>query len=312
MADATIAAIGCSGSIAAPFISGFLNGGVKVRLLARNPAEVATRCAGAEVVAGSMSSPHAVAQLVKGVDAAFLMTPMGLRNNPGSEIDIAYRVIEGARAGGLSHLVYTSVLGADVHRGVGILDAKYEIERMIRASGIPCTILRCGSYMEDVFNLRLALLDKGRFLFPVNRQRRFRYTCQRDVPAFVAHLLASGGPGGVINFVAPREYSLGKVEQALSEASGKRIRATAKFPTYYLYHSLLPFFHLAGHRFSSIIPLVRYFDRHGYSDTGSDVGSRYPEFRMTTLEEHLSGLWPERQRPAPLGSVSLPKKKTGK
>ena len=298
MADSKmIAAIGCSGPIAEPFVSGFLDRGVVVRLLARNPAAVAARYAGAEVVAGSMTEPADVARVVQGADAAFLMTPMGLRDDPQSEIDIARRVIEGARTGGLPHLVYTSVLGAEERRGVGILDAKYEIERMIRASGMPFTILRCGSYMEDVFDLRRALLDKGRFLFPVNRRRRFRYTCQRDVPAFIAHLLAAGEPGGVINFVAPGEYSVGEVEAVLSKASDKRIRATAKFPTYYLYRSLLPFFRLAGHRFSSIIPLVRYFDRHGYTDTGPDVGARYPDFSMTTLEEHLRGLWhPVRSR----------------
>lgn len=305
MADIRIAAIGCSGPIAEPFISGFLDRGVAVRLLARDPDNVAGRYAGAELVAGSMTVPTDVARVVQDVDAAFLMTPMGLRDDPQSEIDIARRVIEGARAGGLSHLVYTSVLGAHERRGVGILDAKYEIERLIRESGIPFTILRCGSYMEDVFDARRDLLDKGRFLFPVNRQRRFRYTCQRDVPAFTAHLLEKGEPGGVINFVAPGEYALGDVEAALSRASGRRIRATAKFPTYYLYLGLLPLFRIAGHRFSSVIPLVRYFDRHGYTETGPDVGQHYPEFSMTTLDEHLQGLWPERaqvgRRPAHAG-----------
>ena len=294
MADATIAAIGCSGPIAEPIVAGFLRRGVTVRLLARDPADVAARFPGAEVVAGSMTEPADVSRVVQGADAAFLMTPMGMRNDPEPEIAIARKVIEGTRAGGLSHLVYTSVLGADTPRGVGILDAKYEIERMIRAAGIPFTSLRCGSYMEDVFDSRLGLLEQGRFLFPVNRQRRFRYTCQRDIPEFTTHLLALGAPGGVINFVAPGEYSLGEVEAALSRASGRSIRAAAKFPTFYAYRCLQPLFHLAGHRLSSIIPLVAHFDRHGYKDSGPDVGDQYPGFQMTTLDAHLNGLWPDR------------------
>lgn len=291
MGDQVIAAIGCSGPIAEPIVAGFLRCGVTVRLLARKPADVAARFPGAEVVAGSMTEPADVARVVQGADAAFLMTPMGMRDDPEPEIAIARDVIEGARAGGLSHLIYTSVLGADNRRGVGILDAKYEIERMIQASGIPFTILRCGSYMEDVFESRLALLDKGRFLFPVNRQRRFRYTCQRDIADFTAHLLASGSPGGVINFVAPGEYSVSEVETALSRASGRTIRATAKFPTFYAYRCLQPLFHLARHRLSSIIPLVVHFDRHGYTSSGPDVDDQYPGFRMTALDAYLHGLW---------------------
>ena len=292
----TVAAIGCSGAIAEPIIAGFLRRGVAVRLLARNPAAVGERFAGVDVVAGSMTRPADVARVVRGVDAAFLMTPMGLRDDPEPEIAIARQVLDGACDGGLPHLFYTSVLGADRRRGVGILDAKREIERMIEGSGIPFTILRCGSYMEDVFDARLALLNKGTFLFPVNRQRRFRYTCQRDIPDFTVDLLASGDPGAgrVINFVAPGEFSLSEVEEKLCQASGISIHATAKFPTYYAYRCLLPFFRLAGHRFSSIIPLVRYFDRHGYTDPGPDVSAQYPDFHMTTLDEHLRGLWPTR------------------
>lgn len=97
---------------------------------------------------------------------------MGMRDKAALEVEIARLAIEGARAGGLRRLIYTSVLGADRPRGVGILDAKYEIEKLIRASRIPHLILRCGSYMEDVFDPRIDLLNKGTFLFSIDKSVR--------------------------------------------------------------------------------------------------------------------------------------------
>tara|TARA_R110002049_G_C9140818_1_gene559602 strand:- start:2114 stop:2296 length:183 start_codon:yes stop_codon:yes gene_type:complete len=49
-------------------------------------------------------------------------------------------------------------------------------------------------------------------------------------------------------------------------------------------------FHLAQHRFSSIIPLAVYFDRYNYTNSGPEVSEQYPGFRMTTLDANLQGL----------------------
>lgn len=159
----TLAAVGCSGEVSHAFVEGFLKQGVRLRILARDPVAVQARYPGATVIQGSMMNPGDVARVMDGVDAAFVVTPMGVRNNPRPEVEAAKAVISGAKASRLKHLVYTSVLGADHLTGVGILDAKHEIERMLADSGVPWTALRCGSYMEDVFDIRLALLNQGKF-----------------------------------------------------------------------------------------------------------------------------------------------------
>jgi uncharacterized protein YbjT (DUF2867 family) len=294
--ELVLAAVGCSGPVSQIFVDGFLGLGVEVRVLARNPERVAPRHPEAEIVRGSMAEPADVARVMEGVDAAFVMTPMGMRNQPGPEVEVARAVIEGAQASQVPHLVYTSVLGADRRRGVGILDAKLEIERMIEASGVPYSILRCGTYMEDIFDPNMKRLNEGTFFFPVNKNRRFMYTSQRDVPRFVVEelLKKSKALNRAFNFAAPGTWSVRDVERALSEASGIEIKAPRKFPVFYLFSALQPFFHLAGRRFSSILPLVRHFDRHGYTDAGDGVEKLFPDFRMTTLQEHLCKLWPER------------------
>ena len=289
----TVAAIGCSGHIAETFVRGFLAEGVALRILARNPNEVARRYPGASIVAGSMMNPADVAKAMDGADGAFLMTPMAVRDNPTNEIDAANAVIAGAKAAGLSHLVYTSAIGAERITGVGILDAKFQVERLLTSSGLPCSILRCGSYMEDIFDPRLELLRKGKFLFPVTKSRRFTYTSQKDVPTFVVRELLQ--PGRVLNraiaFASPRTYTIHEVEDQLTQASGHPIKAPAKFPTYYLYMAALPYFRWRGHRFASILPLIRHFDQHGCLASGETVATFAPSFHMTSLDEHLRGLF---------------------
>ena len=287
----TVAAIGCSGPVARPFVDGFGEEGVNLRILAREPASVRERYPEVEVIEGSMMDAQDVARAVAGVDAAFLVTPMGLNDDPASEIAAARRVLQGMRDGGLRHLVYTSCLGVDRKQGVGILDAKYAIERLIAESGIPYSILRCGTYMEDLFDPRLELLRNGRFLFPLRKDRRFTFTSQRDVPRFVVRELLPRGQvlGKAIDLVAPGTYSIIELEQLLSEAAGIPIAAPSRFPTFHAFRALLPLFRWRKDRMSSVIPLLAHFDRHGY--LSPEPRGYEGQFETVRLEEHQERLF---------------------
>ena len=286
----TVAAIGCSGPVAQHFVEGFCDEGAKLRILARRPGDVRKRYPRADVIQGSMMEPSDVARAVAGVDAVFLVTPMGLDNDPTSEIEAARLVLDGLKQTGAPHLVYTSCLGVETKQGVGILDAKHAIEQMISDSGIPYSILRCGTYMEDLFDPRLELLRKGKFLFPLNKSRRFTFTSQRDVPRFIMReLLAQGSVlNGRIDLVAPGTFSISEIETLLGEAAGFEIRAPSRFPTFHIFRALTPLFRLRKDRMSSVIPLLVHFDRHGY--LSNDPAGGCVAFKTTRLEQHLEEL----------------------
>ncbi|MFI9412832.1 hypothetical protein [Nocardia gamkensis] len=56
----------------------------------------------------------------------------------------------------------------------------------------------------------------------------------------------------------------------LTTAAGRTAAASPRFPTYYLFLAALPYFRWRGHRFSSIVPLVRYWDSHGCAAPPAD------------------------------------------
>jgi len=284
-----LAAIGCSGKITEIFVDGFLGQGVKLRLLARDAERVARRHPAAEVVKGSMLNPRDVVPVLEGVDAAFVTTPMGLRNDKTLEVEAGRAVIEAARIAKLKHLIYVSVLGVDAPNGLSLFDAKYEVEGLLKQSGVPWTAIRCGTYMEDVFDHNLAKLKQGQFLFPVIKDRRFHYTCQADLPRFVVQELLQKNRvlNRAFNFITPGSFSIFEVEKLLTQALGKPVKASGKFPLYYMLRLMQPYFYLRNHRFSTIIPLLGWFNKYGYPAPGQSVQDLFPQFHMTTLAEHF-------------------------
>lgn len=284
-----LAAIGCTGHITELFLKEFSKQNIKLRILARKPELFSERYPNAEVIKGSMLNAADVQKVLRGVDAAFVVTPMGVRDNKTPEVNAAKSVIEGAKAAGLKHFVYVSVLGADKPKGLSIFDAKHDVENLLSESGLGWTAIRCGSYMEDVFDPRLSAIKKGTFVFPVRKTCCFTYTPQTDIPRFVVQELLK--PERILNrgfnFVSPRTYSILNVENLLTEIQGKRVKATGRFPLLYILRMLMPYFNARNHRFSTIVPLLSYFDKYGYTDTGETVRDLFPSFKITSLEEHL-------------------------
>lgn len=287
--ELTLAALGCTGHVTKIFIDGFIKQGIKLRILARNPEAVSANYPGATVIKGSMMNASDVARVMEGADAALLVTPMGVRNDTTVEPQAVAAAVEGARAAKLPHLILISSIGIDKPTGLGLLDAKHVAERRLKEGGVPWTAIRCGSYMEDVINPQLSAIKRGMFPFPVSKDKRFTYTCQEDLPRFVVQELLK--PGRVLNrsfnFVTPGTFTPADLANLMTQAGGRRVRATGKFPLLYLLMLMMPVFNLMGHRFSTIVPLLQYFDKHGYTATGDTVGTLFPEFKMTTLDEHI-------------------------
>lgn len=156
-------------------------------------------------------------------------------------------------------------------------------------SGLGWTAIRCGSYMEDVFDPRLSAIKNGIFVFPVKKTRCFTYTPQADIPRFVVQELLKSERilNRGFNFVSPGTYTIYDIENLLTQIQGKRVKATGKFPLLYILRMLMPYFNTRNHRFSTVVPLLTYFDKYGYTDTGETVSDLFPSFKVSSLEKHI-------------------------
>jgi uncharacterized protein YbjT (DUF2867 family) len=285
----TVAAIGCTGPTTQVYVDEFLRMGLTVRLLARDPDRIAARYPGAHVVPGSMMNPEDVAIAIKAADAAFLVTPIGARADMSVEIDAANATVAAATAAGLPHLMYVSLIGIDRPTGVPLLDAKRHVEQILATSGVAWTSIRCGSCMEDIIDKRIR--QRGVFVFPVARARRFNLTCQQDVPRLVAQLLREGHAlNRAVELTDPSTYTVADLTRMLRHVAGRRVTLIGKWPLYYLLLLAQPVLSWRRHRMSGIIPLIRYFNRHGYQRNPGDAADIMSSFTVTTVAQHLRRL----------------------
>ncbi|WP_040810949.1 NmrA/HSCARG family protein [Nocardia concava] len=149
-----IGATGRQGSAAARAL---LEKNWPVRAFVRNPeapAAVRLREAGAELVTGDLDDEESLRAAMDGAYGVFLMLTMmeGVHislDAIAAEERRGKTVADLAAKSGIEHLVYSSLRGVGAGSGIEYYDAKEHIENHIRALGLPATMLRPVSFMDN-------------------------------------------------------------------------------------------------------------------------------------------------------------------
>lgn len=156
----TIAIAGGHGKIALILGRLLAERGDTVRGLIRNPDQADDlRAAGIEPVIADLESESDIASAIRGADAVVFAAGAG----PGSgdarkkTVDLggAVKLIEAAKAEGVSRYLIVSSMGAekapaDGAEGFGAyLQAKFEADEAVRASGLDYTVVRPGGLTDD-------------------------------------------------------------------------------------------------------------------------------------------------------------------
>ncbi|WP_308366048.1 NmrA family NAD(P)-binding protein [Streptomyces sp. ISL-86] len=157
----TVVVVGATGLQGRAVTSHLLRGGWRVRALTRDPTGARARAlarAGAQVVRAQMEDVASLTAAAEGAWGLFSVQPTV--GSPGTapdfttddEVRWGINVAEAAHAARVGHLVFTSVAGADRHLSEKVpvnLVSKWRIEQHIIRLGLPATILRPVSFMEN-------------------------------------------------------------------------------------------------------------------------------------------------------------------
>ncbi|MCM3882494.1 NmrA family NAD(P)-binding protein [Frankia sp. R82] len=129
--------------------------GWQVRALTRDPAGTAARrlaAAGAQVVAGDLDDRSSLSAAADGAYGVFSVQQGALGSPPvafDDEVRRGRNVGDAAAAAGVRHLVYASVAGVERGGGGRAFASKRAIEKHLGGLGVPTTILRPVSFMEN-------------------------------------------------------------------------------------------------------------------------------------------------------------------
>lgn len=218
MTDAgKVLVIGATGNTGSGLVPALGQAGVDVRAFVRDEAKAQPlRDLGVEVLIGDLDRPETIAPAVAGVDKIYLCT----WNGPNQERQ-AINVIDAARQSGTPHIVRHSAWGSEQSRIIQQCD---RIEKALKSSGLPWTLLKPTFYMQNLMLAAQTISADGVFYWDMGDGKLAMIDVRDIVESAFAVLTGSGHEGKTYILTGPAAVSLHDAANAFSEALGKEVR----------------------------------------------------------------------------------------
>jgi NAD(P)H dehydrogenase (quinone) len=173
---------------------------------------------GVQVRYADYNQPSTWDDALKGADKVLLISS----SEVGQRAKQHRAVIDAARRAGVKLLAYTSVLRADTSP-LGLAAEHKETEALIRASGIPFTLLRNGWYTENYTAGISGALAHGA-VYGCAGEGRIASAARADYAEAAANVLtAENQAGRVYELAGDTAYTLAELAAEISRQSGKNI-----------------------------------------------------------------------------------------
>lgn len=174
---------------------------------------------GVEVRAGDYDKPDTLDRALAGADRLLLISS----NAVGARVPQHANVIDAAKRAGLKRIAYTSLLHAD-RSTLGLADEHRETEALLRASGIPTTLLRNGWYTENYAASIPPALEHGGFLGAAGEGRISAAAREDYAVAAAAALIGDAEGGDVVHELAgDHGFTLAEFAAELSRQARRAI-----------------------------------------------------------------------------------------
>src|SRR5215218_8804718 len=212
---------GATGTVGGAVLARLAGAGVPLRALTRDAAKAGVlRARGVEAVVADFLQPDTLGPAVAGVGAVFLATPI----HP-AQVAQARNVIQAAAATGRRpRLVRLSVQKAAPDAPMRVGRQHAEIEDAVTASGLPYTLLRPQSFMQNTLAAAPTVAAEGTISQPY-KDGRLGMIDARDVGESAARVRTEAGhEGRTYTLTGPAALSFEDVARTLGEVLGKPVR----------------------------------------------------------------------------------------
>jgi uncharacterized protein YbjT (DUF2867 family) len=194
--------------------------------------------AGASVYAGSTSgkalngvpgrvvdfkNPETLKAAFQGVDRLFLLFPL-----VSNKLELARNAVAAARAAGVKHIVRSSGAGADPASPVALARLQGEIDEIIIQSGIPYTLLRPASFMQNWILYYGGMIKNGT-VYLSHADGKASFVDVSDIAAVAAAVLLDPDrhAGKAYTLTGPAALSASEVLDEIAKAGGPRANYVA-------------------------------------------------------------------------------------
>lgn len=176
-----------AGGVGRPLVRALASRGEKVRALVKDRAQARTseQDGAVDVVVGDLRTPGDLETAVLGASAVYHAAPTRIID----EVPIAERLVAAARTNGSLHIVFHSVVHPDIE-ALTHHHQKLRVERLLRDSGLPVTVLRPSHYMQNYLEVWDFLLA-GLMPYPVSPESVMGVVDVEDVADAAAAVLCA-------------------------------------------------------------------------------------------------------------------------
>jgi uncharacterized protein YbjT (DUF2867 family) len=194
--------------------------GQRVRALVRDPAKTAgLKGPSVELAMGDFDSPETLDSALRGVEKAFLLTPVAERF-----VEWQLTFIEAAQRAKLKHLVKFSGMGADPSSGAKLLRLHAQTDKVLRDSGVPFTILQPNSFHQNILTSATTIKTQDKFYLPLKNGAQSTVDI-RDISAVAVQALTSSGHEGQTYVITgPEALTFQQAAEKLSAVLGRKIQ----------------------------------------------------------------------------------------
>jgi uncharacterized protein YbjT (DUF2867 family) len=216
---------GANGFVGRNLVKRLRQEGMKVRAVVRTPAKAqALADLGAEVVPGDINDLPSLMAAAAGCDRVVHLVGI-IQEAPGVtfkgvHVDGTRNLLEAVKKAGVRHFIYQSALGTRPNAKSRYHRTKWEAEELVRASGIPFTILRPSLIYGagDLFTIRLSEMIRLSPVLPVIGSGRSRIQ-----PIFIDDVVECIRKIVTSDSCLNEMYEIGGPEQLTYEAVTKTI-----------------------------------------------------------------------------------------
>ncbi|MFG3254897.1 SDR family oxidoreductase [Streptomyces sp. NPDC048172] len=217
---------GATGTVGAPLVRALRDRGATVRALVRNGGGApAAWDDGVTAVVADLDDPGSLTAAVEGVDAVYLLTPVG-PDAARQERD----VIDAAARAGRPKVVLQAAIGlGHLSSPVRFFDAHAEGFAHLRASGLPWTAVAPNGFFQNFLGMAPAFRN-GTLPLPVGNAA-VSYVDARDVAEVAARVLTTDEHDGAVHEITgPEALRYDEVARRIGDVLGRDVT----------YHALTP------------------------------------------------------------------------
>lgn len=251
---------GAAGKTGRAVIQALNRKGHAVRALVHRPqqAQEVIAVGAQDVVAGDMRLRTTMDEAARATRAVYHICP----NMSPDEVEIGQLAIGAARAAGVEHFVYHSVLHPQTE-AMPHHWQKLRVEESILESGLPFTILQPAAYMQNVLAYRERIVNEGVYAVPYAVETRLSMVDLEDVAAVAVRVLAEPGHAGATYELAASELlSQVQVAEVLEGHLGRPVQAQAV--SLALWEGQAQASGLGGTQIQTLLQMFRFYERYGF------------------------------------------------